>query len=121
MTFHESTVPSGPSASASLGLNATAHGAVILPGISAEEHRMLEVLVGAIQSAVDENAGIDSLHDEVAQLQAAMETLQSQIHAPRPSRKVIAWALDQVKAFPAGLASGVAASYLPMLVHAMHG
>jgi hypothetical protein len=50
-----------------------------------------------------------------------METLQTQIHAPRPSRKVIAWALDQVKAFPAGLASGVAASYLPMLVHAMHG
>jgi len=78
-------------------------------GISHEERRQLEVLVGEVQKLVlAQNPTSYELHDEIAQVQAAVDTIQAQLKAPRPARRVISWALSQFAAFAVGYAAGIA-------------
>lgn len=87
-------------------------------GLSVEEHRMLEVVIAAFREVLEDGSVLSQLSKDVAaQAQAALATAEAQYHAPRPSRKVLLWALGQLQQVSAGFLSGVAVNYLPTLIH----
>jgi hypothetical protein len=92
---------------------------VVSAGVSEDEHRKLEALVLVVQQLIDQLRPVtDELRRDVAQVKAAVETIQLQLRAPRPGRRVLAWALSQISGLAVGLASGVALPYLEELVRA---
>jgi hypothetical protein len=86
------------------------------PVLTARERQKLEVVVAALYDALENRS--HQLNDP-PQLQAAADTIQAQLRATRPSRKVLAWALEQVQHIPVGLITGLALPYLQDLLHAM--
>jgi hypothetical protein len=84
-------------------------------GITNTELRKLEVIRASIAQAVSDGM-YRQLPDFAAQLSAISETLEAQTRAPHPGRRVIGWCLNQIAAFPVGLVSGVASSYLVELL-----
>ena len=84
--------------------------------ISIGDMRRLEVVLDSLRRSID--SGIPGTDPEdLSQLQAVADTLEVQFRAPRPSRRVLRWVVTQISAFPGGVLSGVAATYLPELVH----
>jgi len=80
-------------------------------GITDVELRKLEVIRAFIAHAVADGLYMH-LPDLDAQLTAISETLAAQTSAPHPGRRVIGWCLSQIAAFPGGLITGVASTYL---------
>jgi hypothetical protein len=89
----------------------------IAVGLSVEEHQMLEVVVSAFREVLSDSSVVTQLSKEVAaQVESALATVEAQYRAPRPSRKVLSWALGQLQQIPAGFISGLAVNYLPTLI-----
>ena len=91
--------------------------------ITADEGQMLEVLIGEVQKFLERPQPTNQdLRDDLAQVQAAVDTIQAQLKAPRPVRRFIGWALTQISGFAVGYVSGVASGatlpYLPELLRA---
>jgi len=108
------------SASAESAAHATA--TVILPDhvVTVDEGQQIEVVLTAVVRFLDEGApGLDS--DQAAQIRGAVDTIQSVTRMPNPSRKVMGWALGQLQGVPVGFLTGLASTYFPQLLHAMHG
>lgn len=84
--------------------------------ITVGERRMLEVVLGAVRKALDAEA-YSVERDTAAQVQAAADTVDAQLRAPSPSRRIVSWALAQFVTFPSGVITGVAATYLVELIH----
>jgi len=84
--------------------------------LTVAEHRMLEVVLSATRKLLAEDR-LSASTDDVAQLRAAADTIEIQIRTARPSRRVLSWAIGQIINFPGGVLSGVAATYLPELLH----
>lgn len=83
---------------------------------SERERELIEVVIGELRKALDSGhfAGEDA--DDVAQTQAAVDTLDAQLKAPRPSRRVLKWALLQLPPFAVGILSSTASNYLQMML-----
>lgn len=90
--------------------------------ISVGERQMLEVLVGEVYKFIEAQTTPTNqdLRDDIAQIQAAVDSLQAQLRAPRPARRLVNWALRQIGAYTMGLASGATLQYLPELLRAFH-
>lgn len=65
--------------------------------ISPQELQLIEIVTREVQAAID--AGTALIRADLAQTQAALDTIQAQTKAPRPSRRVVLWGLRQIKAF----------------------
>ena len=90
-------------------------GAVL--GVTQEHRQMLEVLINAVEYLLDdETFRRNHSPDDVAQAKAACDTIAAHLRAPRPSRRVLRWAVGQLNQFPAGFLSGLALEYLPNLM-----
>ena len=85
--------------------------------VSLSERQMLEVLVDNVQRVLDEQT---KTNDSIAQVQAATDTIQAQLRAASPSRRVLGWAVSQISAYSMGLLSGASLPYLTELLHAFH-
>jgi hypothetical protein len=86
-------------------------------GITETERRKLEVIRTAVQQAVDEGFYRHN-PDLAAQARAVLDTLDAQMHATHPGRRVVGWCLSQIKQLPAGFVTGLASSYaLELLPH----
>ncbi len=81
-----------------------------------EERRMLEVVFRSIRESLEEER-LKLDPEDAAQVLGALDTADTQLRLPRPSRRVMQWALSQISGFPAGMLSGMAANYLPQLLH----
>jgi hypothetical protein len=93
----------------------------VVIGVTPTEHRQFEALISSLMRAIDTQEGtIRELRDELAQLRAAAETIQVQLRAPRPGRRVLGWALGQINQIPAGLLVGLELPHLQELLHAFH-
>jgi len=91
--------------------------------ITADEGQMLEVLIGDVRRLLEQQQPTNQdLRDDIAQVQAAVDTIQAQLKAPRPVRRFIGWALTQISGltvgYVSGLASGATLPYLPELLRA---
>jgi hypothetical protein len=80
-------------------------------GITQAELRKLEVIEKAVRQAVEDGL-YRQTPDLAAQLHVISDTLEAQTRAPHPGRKVVGWCLQQIAAFPVGLVSGLASSYV---------
>jgi len=83
-------------------------------GVSQQERQMLEVVAGLVIATVDRG---DVIGELAAQFRSAAETIETQLRTPKPSRRVLSWAIGQLKQFPIGFLSGAAATYLPILMN----
>jgi hypothetical protein len=89
--------------------------------VTALERGMLEALVTDVLQFLDGQSQRDAdLREDLAQVRAGVETIETQLRAPRPSREVLGWALSQVSAYAVGLASGVTLNHLPELMQLFH-
>jgi len=87
-------------------------------GISVQQRRMIEVVLDQVRRLLEDDRFCDANGaEQVAQAQGAHDTAAAQLRTPKPSRRVLSWALSQLSAFPGGLLTGLAAQYLPMLIH----
>jgi hypothetical protein len=91
--------------------------------ITADEGQMLEVLISDVRRLLEREPPTNgNLRDDIAQVQAAVDTIQAQLRAPRPVRRFIGWALAQISGlvvgYASGLASGATLPYLPELLRA---
>jgi hypothetical protein len=123
-SFNEPFYEGGPASPEPASATAEAHGPSVTTtdGVitfTVDECRMLEVVVDAVRLVIEEQPTTASPED-IAQIQAAVDTIQAQLRAPRPSRGAVGWALDQIRTFPGGVLSGAAATYLPTLLHTIH-
>ena len=84
--------------------------------LTTRERAQLEVVVGEIQRLLDSGRFDREDIDEVAMAQAAVDTIQAQLKAPRPSRNIIRWGLSQIPGFMIGALAGVAGNYLTSLL-----
>lgn len=92
-------------------------------GITAGEGQRLEVLIREVQRLLEGALPTtEELRDDIAQVQAAVDTIQAQLKAPRPIRRIVGWALTQVSGLAVGYVAGVASSatlpHLPELLRA---
>jgi hypothetical protein len=86
-------------------------------GVTLDERKMLEVVLSAVRRFLEDGAGSVGPED-LAQIQAAADTIDAQLRAPRPARGVLLWAVGWLsKPYPAGLVTGVAATYLVELIN----
>lgn len=81
-----------------------------------QERRYLEIVSGEILRAIHDGKFDGWPKDDVAQAQAAVDTVTAQMRSPRASRRIIGIALAQLPGFVAGGLSTVGASYLAHLV-----
>ena len=109
-------------AEATATVSGAAVGRVVIPDhiVTVEEWQVLEVVLTAVRHYLDDGTPGAKAEDAV-QLYSVADTLDAQARATRPSRKVIGWALDQIRQFPVGFLSGLAANHFTELLHAMHG
>lgn len=84
-------------------------------GLTDYERQCLEAVVMAVTRWLQDATLDDYPAEEVAQAQAAVDTVAVQLRAPRPSRRILAWALGQIPGFVVGALSGAAGNYLTML------
>jgi hypothetical protein len=80
-------------------------------GITESELRKLEVIRNAVQQAVDEGF-YRHIPDLAAQARAVSDTLDAQMRATHPARRVVGWCLSQIKDFTGGFVTGLASSYV---------
>jgi hypothetical protein len=73
--------------------------------VTAGEREMLEVLLDRVQRVLDNQT---ETNESVAQVQAATDTIQAQLRAPSPSRRVLGWAVSQISTYAVGVASDAA-------------
>jgi hypothetical protein len=85
-------------------------------GLDTDERKRVEVVVREVLHNIHRGAYDDKDPDEVAQAQAAVETVNAQLRAPRPSRRIVGWALGQLPGFVLGSLSGVSGNYLTELL-----
>jgi len=85
--------------------------------VTLEERHMLEVVLKAAQDVLDSDGASSADPEDVAQAYVATETIAAQLRAPRPSRRVLSWAVGQLATFPAGLITGIAAPYIVELIN----
>lgn len=85
-------------------------------GLTTEERIKLEVVIGEIQRLFGSGVFDREDKDEIAMVQTALDTLQAQLRAPRPSRNIIRWGLGQFPGFAIGSLAGVAGNYLTSLL-----
>jgi hypothetical protein len=86
----------------------------ILEGYRTNQRQLKPLLTGA---SVD--AGTALIRDVLAPIQAALDTIQAQTTAPRPSRRVVLWGLRQVNGVPSGVLSTIGVEHLQTLLHAI--
>jgi hypothetical protein len=84
--------------------------------ISPQELQLIEIVTREVQAAID--AGTALIRADLAQTQAALDTIQAQTKAPRPSRRVVLWGLRQINGIPGGVISAEAVEHLQSLLHA---
>jgi|GEM_PF-2868142 len=90
----------------------------VVIGVTIEQREMLEVVVTAVRRLLDDDTfSNEYAQDDIAQAEGACETIETQLRVPRPSRRVLKWALGQLNQFPGGVLSGAAVQYLPALLH----
>jgi|ERR1700688_357297 len=86
--------------------------------VTLKERHMLEVVLKAVRDVQDTHAGVHEDPEEIAQVQAAADTIEIHLKAPKPSRGALAWAVTWLsKPYPAGIITGVAATYLVELMN----
>lgn len=85
-------------------------------GLTGRERQMIEVIVQEVTAALEADQFRIEDREEVAQLQAAIDTTAAQLRAPRPSRRVVRWALGQIPGFAVGMLSSVSSNYLTVLL-----
>lgn len=81
------------------------------------DRQKLEVLIRDLRRILDSHEFRDKDPEDVAQAQAAVETMETQLRAPRPSRKVLSWAIRQVPPFMLGFLSNVGNDAFMHFVH----
>lgn len=87
--------------------------------LTVREREMIEVVVGDIRRLHDDGRFLREDHGLVAELLAAIETLEAQLRSPRPHRKILGYAFSQVPGFVFGALSGTAGNYLTMLMQGL--
>ncbi len=99
----------------------TATARIVLPDqvVTIDERKGIEVILGDLWRYIADGA-LGLSDEDVAQLQAVVDTLRAQSVAPRPSRKVIAWTLTDLNQFFLGMLSNEAVNHLGQLLHVMH-
>jgi hypothetical protein len=88
-------------------------------GVSTEERRKLEAVVREVIRQIERGAYADQAREDVAQAQAAADTVNAQLRAPRPSRRILAWALGQLPTFVMGNMTGITGNYLYDLLRSL--
>jgi hypothetical protein len=86
-------------------------------GITAVEHRRLEIVLGAAGNAVDE---LSLNPDDRALLQSAVDTLRAQLMSPEPDRHIIGRVLRRFATLGGGIAIGVFGNYATDLLRQFH-
>jgi hypothetical protein len=86
-------------------------------GVTPTEHRQLEVVLGAADSAVYEMT-LDP--EDRALLQAAVDTLRAQLSSPEPDRHIIGRTLKRFASIGGGIAIGVLGNYGSDLLRHFH-
>jgi len=90
-----------------------------IAGLTADERKKIEVVVKDVLRNIERGTYDDKDPAEVAQAQAAVDTVSVQLRAPRPSRRIVRWALGQLPGFVLGSLSGVSGNYLTELLHVL--
>jgi len=84
--------------------------------LTGPERQMIEVIVQEVTAAMATNRFEREDPEELAQLQAALDTAAAQLRAPRSSRSVVGWAMGQIPGFVLGMLSSTASNYLTLLI-----
>lgn len=88
-----------------------------IPALLQKDRIQLEILVQQVRSILDNHEFPSEDPDDVAQSLAAVETMEAQIKAPRPSRIVLKWAASQLPGFVVGLLSNIGNDALTHFIH----
>jgi len=75
--------------------------------LSLNERTQLEKLIGELTRLLSTTEFRNEDPDDVAQVQAAVDTMAAQLKAPRASRGVLRWAVSQIPGFMLGLLSNM--------------
>lgn len=86
-------------------------------GLTIVEHRQLEVVLGKAERALHE---VSLNPEDRALLQAAVETLRSQLSSPEPDRHIVGRVLRRFGAVGGGVLIGVLGNYMADLLRHFH-
>ena len=93
---------------------------VIRPTLSAEEGRMIEVVLEEVGRVLEVGQLARLSSEQAAQLQGIYDTVQALTKVPRPPRRILGWAMREIEQIAAAYIAGLATTYLPILVHSLH-
>ena len=93
---------------------------VIRPTLSAEEGRMIEVVLEEVGRVLEVGQLARLSSEQAAQLQGIYDTVQALTKVPRPPRRILGWAMREIEQIAAAYIAGLATTSLPSLVHSLH-